>query len=168
MNVKSYIPAMAASLLLGSASFAVAADQQNTATTFGAGTAEANRNGAQAGAVTAGQARYSTPSQAKKNKKNRGGQHSGQNKDGSAQMNGGAQVTLPNSATTFGTGAVFTNRNTASGAASTGATATGAGTQAATSDAYVFGSTDKNGSEAEAQGTSTAVSQEPKRRPRSN
>lgn len=167
MNVKSFIPAVAASLLLGSASYAVAADQQNTATTFGAGTAEANRNGAQAGAVTAGQARYSTPSQAKKNKKNRGGQHSGQNMGG-GQMSGGAQVTLPNSATTFGTGAVFTDRNTASGAASTGATATGAGTQAATSDAYVYGSTDKNGSEAEAQGTSTAVSQEPKRRPRGN
>jgi hypothetical protein len=108
---KLVISAFAASLVLGGASAAFA-DQssqknRNSASTFGAGVAEANRDGAQAGAVVGGEARQSSQS---KNKR-------GRNQD-QHQQSGGA-MTSPNSASTYTTGAVYTDRNRATAAGST-------------------------------------------------
>ena len=153
------LSAFAASLILGGASFAYA--QQNTATTVGAGSAEANRNGAQAGAVSAGQAQYGNQGQQRGRRNNQqGGQHQGHNM-------GGQQTALPNSASTYTTGAVYTDRNRATASGSTGGAAAGSGTQTTSSGLTVSGDVftgPDGGGSAVVDGGSTAQSRERRQR----
>ena len=153
MKFKSIIPVLAATFAITGVSMAEAGERSkknknqqhhsqqmksNTAVGVGAGTATAGRRGAEAGAIIAGGASTS-------------------DKCGLAAQ----------TSTTFGTAAGYTDRKTASGAASTGGTASGSGSVASTSDADVWASTSKqNGSEATAYGTSSAAANEPTRRPR--
>ena len=148
MNVKQSISAIAATLLIASATTA-AADQgkknkrernqdRPAAAAAGIGVTSADRRGAvAAGAVE-------------------------------AQFQGGRGAT-GNAATTFGSGATFNDRNTASGAVSTGGAAAGTGVQSTTSDVSAYGTVDRQAGYTEAQvsGSSTATSGErPRRRPR--
>lgn len=158
MNLKQAIPAFAVSLLL--AGGAVADDQgkrknkhhqkqqqqseQSRTTGFGVGTAEADRRGASAGAIIGGQIET----------QRRGG-------------DGSSMATPPaGTATTFGTGAVSVQRNNVNAAGSTGANATGPGTNTATSDLYVTGEVDKSGAFGDVGANSTAQSTEPRRQRR--
>lgn len=155
MNLKHAIPVLAATLLI--AGSAVADDQgkgrknknrnQDRASTsaaaasFGQGVAEANRRGARADAVIG--------SQTESRRQGRNG-----------------QAAEANTSTTFGTGAIFTDRRTPSGAVSTGATASGTGEQNTSSSVEAFGETTRQGSNAEVFGDSAAQSQPRQRRPR--
>ena len=155
---KLVISAFAASLVMGGASLAYA-DQtstqtRNTASAYGVGTASANRDGAQAGAVVAGKATQSQQSKSK-NRKHRHDQ----------QPSAGAS-TSPNAASTYTTGAVYTDRNRATASGSTGGTAAGTGVQSTTSGLSVYGDVYKDGGSAGVEGGSTAESgQRPARRP---
>lgn len=151
MKLKSTIPALCAVFAIAGISAADAKpkkqhrnQQQQSqqmpggAISVGAGASTANRRGAQAGALI-----------------------------GSGTTAGTVRCgTAPSTATTFGTGATYTDRRTASGAASTGGTASGAGSVSASSETDVYSATDKQGSDAGAYGASTANAQEASRRPR--
>ncbi len=154
MNLKHAIPVLAASLLI--AGSAAAGDQgknkknknrQDRASTSAAassaaiGVAEANRRGATAGALIGSQSEA---------------QRQGRN----------GPAAEANTATTFGTGAIFTDRRTASGAVSTGGTASGSGQQNTSSSVEAYGETTREGSNAEVFGDSDAQSQPRQPRPR--
>ena len=151
MKYKSIIPVLAATFAITGVSMADAGDRNkpkrdkqhsaqtrtNTAVGVGAGTATAGRRGAEAGAIVAGGASTS-------------------DRCGLAAQ----------TATTFGTGATYTDRRTASGAGSTGGTASGSGSVAASSDADLWASTTKEGSDSTVYAGSSAAANEPTRRPR--
>ena len=152
MKYKSIIPVLAATFAISGVSMADAGDRKkpkrhqqhsqqqmksNTAVGVGAGTATAGRRGAEAGAIVAGGASTS-------------------DRCGLAAQ----------TATTFGTGATYTDRRTASGAGSTGGTASGSGSVAASSDADLWASTTKEGSDSTVYAGSSAAANEPTRRPR--
>lgn len=156
MNVKHSISAIAASLLIAGASAAVADDKgkgknkrqerpaaaQSRSTAAGLGVAQATRDGAVAGAAV------------------------GAEFQGRRDRNG--QAITGNTSTTFGTGAINTTRNSASAAVSTGGAASGTGVQSTSSSVDAFGETNRQGSNADIYGNSTATSGETPRprRPR--
>ena len=158
---KLVISAFAASLVMGGASLAYA-DQtstqtRNTASAYGVGTASANRDGAQAGAAVAGEAKQMSQTKTK-HRKHRGDREQPQQSSGAS--------TSPNAASTYTTGAVYTDRNRATASGSTGGTAAGTGVQSTTSGLSVYGDVYKDGGSAGVEGGSTAESgQRPQRRP---
>jgi hypothetical protein len=154
MKYKSIIPVLAATFAITGVSMADAGDRNkpkrnnnhhsqqmqqrsNTAVGVGAGTATAGRRGAEAGAIVAGGASTSD------------------------RCGRAAQT-----ATTFGTGATYTDRRTASGAGSTGGTASGSGSVSAGSDVDLWASTTRDGSDSTVVAGSSAAADEPTRRPR--
>jgi len=160
---KLVISAFAASLVMGGASFAYAdqstTQNRNTASAYGVGTAQATRDGAKAGAAVAGEAKQWNQSKNKNRKHRRG----------DAQQQSGGAMTSPNAATTYSTGAIYTDRNTASASGSTGGSASGTGVQSTSSGLNVYGTVDRKSgyTEAEVDGGSTASSGErPQRTPR--
>jgi len=66
-----------------------------------------------------------------------------------------------NSASTYGSGSVYTDRDRATGAVSAGGSASGTGSQATSTSIDAYGSTTKQGSEGEVYGDSTATSTNP-------
>lgn len=64
-----------------------------------------------------------------------------------------------NAASTYGSGTVYTDRNTATGGVTAGGNASGSGAQSTSTAIDAYGSTTKDGSEAEVFGDSTADSQ---------
>ena len=155
MNVKQSISVIAATMLIAGATTAAAdgnknknkrqdrpAAAQSRSTAVGVGAVEANRRGATADAAVAAQF------------------------EGRRDRNG--QAITGNTATTFGSGATYNDRTTASGAISTGGSASGTGVQSTSSDVEAYGTVDRDYTEAQVSGGSTANSGETPRprRPR--
>lgn len=67
-----------------------------------------------------------------------------------------------NSATTYGAGSIYTDRNGATGGVTAGGTASGTGSQSTSSSVDAYGSTDRSGSTGEVYGDSSATSTNPK------
>lgn len=68
-----------------------------------------------------------------------------------------------NSASTYGSGTIYTDRNRATGGVSAGGSASGTGSQSTSTSIDAYGSTDRNGSTGEVYGDSTADSTNPGR-----
>jgi hypothetical protein len=63
-----------------------------------------------------------------------------------------------NSASTYGSGTIYTDRNKATGGVTAGGSASGTGSQSTSTSIDAYGSTDRNGSTGEVYGDSTADS----------
>lgn len=144
MIFKLSIPALAACALMGSAAMA------QSAGTYGAGVASAGPNGA----VAAGETRGKADMRAKRADRR---DRAADRRDRREPVAQGAGST-----STYGTGAVYTDRNRASGSATTGASATGAGRNSAGSTIDIYGETTRQGSNAEVFGDSTATANPPR------
>jgi hypothetical protein len=144
MKITHAIPAAAACLVLGGASFAIAAEQQtgSTASSYGEGVAAAGKSGA----VAAGAIGSDASAKDRRDRRDRRGQ----------------KATRPsvNSATTYGAGAVYTDRRSGSAAVTTGGTASGSGVQSAGSTVDAYSETTRDGSSADMYGDSVATSGE--------
>lgn len=81
----------------------------------------------------------------------------------SGRMSNRNVVCVPGTASTSTNGAVYTDRRTGSAAINTNGTASGSGAVSSSSEGEVYSSTDRNGSQADAYGNSTATAQ-PSRR----
>jgi hypothetical protein len=142
MKISHAIPVAAACLVMGGGTVAVAADQQAgvSAGSYGQGTAAAGKHGAVARGVVGSDA-------SAKERLERRGHH---------------RATRPqvNSATTYGTGAVYTDRRSGSAAVNTGGTASGSGVQATGSTVDAYSETTRDGSSADIYGDSVATSGE--------
>lgn len=153
MTIKSTIPALVACFALGGAGAALAQSaQQNTAGTVGAGVAVTSPQGASAGGLNAGSAA------------NRSWDHRADKADKKHRADQRAERTRPaaeaNSATTHGSGAVTTTRDSANVGVTTGAAASGAGANRAGSTIDAYGETNRQGSNADLYGDSAAQSGE--------
>jgi hypothetical protein len=148
MTIKTTIPALVVCLALGTAGGAIAQTQSNTAGTIGAGVANAGPAGATAGGLTAGGA---------VNSQSTGRSDRADRKD----RRRGGQATSPapaNSTSTYGSGAVYTDRNNASAGVTSGASASGSGVQSSGTSIEAYGETTRSGSNADVYGDSTATS----------
>lgn len=145
MILKLSIPALAAFALMGSAAMA------QSAGTYGAGVAAAGPNGA----VAAGETRGKSDLRAKRADRNDRAERRDRRDREPVAVGAG-------STTTYGTGAVYTDRNRASGSATTGASATGTGRNSAGSTIDIYGETTRQGSNAEVFGDSTATANPPR------
>jgi len=67
-----------------------------------------------------------------------------------------------NSASTYGSGTIYTDRNKATGGVTAGGSASGTGSQSTSTSIDAYGSTDRNGSTGEVYGDSTASSTNPR------
>jgi hypothetical protein len=131
------IPAIAACLVLGGATASIAQQPQSTAGAYGAGTAAAGRDGAVARGVTGTDASERAGHRKDRNRRDR-------------------SATAAPSSSTYGSGAVYTNRNSSSAAVTSGGAATGPNAATSTTvDAY--GETTKDGSSADIYGNSNAT-----------
>jgi hypothetical protein len=68
--------------------------------------------------------------------------------------------TPSNSASTYGSGTIYTDRNRATGGVTAGGSASGTGSQSSSTAIDAYGSTTRNGSEAEIYGDATAESRD--------
>lgn len=138
MRTNYMIGALSALALMGGTAFA-----QSTA---GGGVAASGREGSVAGGATAG-----TADQAEQHHKKMKKRHDRSDRaaDRAAERN---------SASTYGAGSVYTDRDKATGAVTSGGSASGTGAQSTTSSVDAYGSTTKDGSEGEVYGDSTANS----------
>lgn len=73
----------------------------------------------------------------------------------------GDQAATSNSASTYGTGTVYTDRDRATGGVTAGASATGTGDQNASTTVDAYGATDSTGSTGEVYGDTSASSTNP-------
>lgn len=145
MKLAQAISATAAvCLALGGASFASAAEPQSgsTASSYGQGVAAAGKDGA----VAAGAIGSDASAKDRRDRRDRRGQ----------------KATRPsvNSATTYGSGAVYTDRRSGSAAVTTGGAASGSGVQSAGSTVDAYSETTRDGSSADMYGDSVATSGE--------
>ena len=131
------LPAAAAALLAGTAM---------AQTTAGGGVAGSTADGSVAAGATGGT--MTAPDKAKKDRHER---HTPR-----AERQASA-----NSASTYGSGSVYTDRDRATGAVTAGGSATGTGSQSTSTSVDAYGSTTKDGSEGEVYGDSTANSTVP-------
>ena len=141
MKLAHTLSATAACLVLGSASFALAADPPagSTASSYGQGVAAAGKTGA----VAAGAAGSDASAKERRDRRDR-------------------RATRPgvNTATTHSSGAVYTDRRSGSAAVTTGGTASGSGVQSAGSTVDAYSETTRDGSSADMYGDSAATSGE--------
>lgn len=141
MTFKFTIPAVAALALMSGAAMA------QSAGAYGAGVAAAGPRGA----VAAGEIAAKSDHRAKRADR------------AEDRRDRRDRPTVAQGATsTYGAGAVYTDRNRASGSATTGASATGAGRNSAGSTIDVYGETTRNGSNAEVFGDSAATATPPR------
>ncbi len=138
MRTNYMIGALSALALMGGTGFA-----QSTA---GGGVAASGPEGSAAGGATAGTADPAGHYQKKMKKRH----------DRSDRASDRAMER--NSASTYGSGSIYTDRNKATGAVTSGGSASGTGAQSTTSSVDAYGSTTKQGSEGEVYGDSTANS----------
>jgi hypothetical protein len=145
MMLRTTVPLLAACLALtGGAAFA-GDGSKASAGTYGAGGAEANATGASAGGEVAGDARARMEERRADRNDRRKSRHSG-------------AAASANSASTYGSGAVSTTRNSANAGVTTGGAASGQGVQSTGSTVDAYGETTKDGSNADIYGDSTATS----------
>lgn len=153
MKLKLAISAIAACTLMSSAALADGPKNKNkqrsSAESVSAGVAAAGPQGAVAGGVAA--------SRVEQRQMNRNRNRGEMSQRSTARC-------VPGTASTSTSGAVFTDRRTGSAAINTNGTASGSGTVRSNSEGEVFSSTDRQGSQADAYGNSTAVAREPTRR----
>lgn len=148
MTIKHIAPVAAAAAVLGFAGIASAQD----AGSIGAGVAAADNHGAIASGVVASHAEA-----AQERRDDRRARRDRRNRQ--------ADAVQPNSTSTYGTGAVYTDRNSTSAAVSSGATASGTGVNSTSSTVDAYGETSRDGTSADIYGNSTATSgEEPRRR----
>lgn len=157
MKLKLALSAIAACTLMSGAALADAPQQQTTnnsaSGSAAGGVAGAGPNGAgAAGAAGSGAQTRQERRQARKADRNNGGQ----------QMSS-RRACVPGTASTSTTGAAYTDRRTGSASIATNGTASGDGTVRSTSEGEVYSSTDREGSQADAYGNSTAAAREPTR-----
>ncbi|MFN3512077.1 MAG: hypothetical protein ACK41C_03470 [Phenylobacterium sp.] len=142
MKLKHIIPAAAVCFAMGAAPAAFAGEKQAgaTAKAYGEGVASAGRDGAVAGGMVGARG------EVRANRDNRRDR----------------RVERPsvNSATTYGSGAVYTDRRNASAAVTTGGAASGQGVQSAGSTVDAYAETTRDGSSADMYGDSVATSGE--------
>lgn len=162
MTFKSTIPALAACFALGSAGAALAQSaQENTSGTVGAGGAMTSSQGASAGGFTAGASAnrgWDHRADKAKNKKDREDRRA-ERKHSPAETKS-ASPPLANSASTYGSGALTTTRDSANVGVTTGASASGSGANRAGSTIDAYGETTSQGSNADLYGDSAAQSGE--------
>lgn len=84
-------------------------------------------------------------------------------RDRSGRTRSGSVACVPGTASTSTNGAVYTDRRSGSAAINTGGTAGGSGTVSSSSEGEVYSSTDRDGSQADAYGNSTATAQRSRR-----
>ena len=84
-------------------------------------------------------------------------------RDRSGSTRTGAVACVPGTASTSTNGAVYTSRRSGSAAINTSGTAAGSGTVSSSSEGDVYSSTDRQGSQADAYGNSTATAQNSRR-----
>lgn len=151
MTMKHLTPAaVAAAAVLGMAGIASAQD----AGSIGAGVSSADNRGAVAAGVAASHAQAA--------QERRDERRARRDRD---RRDRGAEVVQPNTTSTYGTGAVYTDRNSTSAAVSTGGTASGTGVNSTSSTVDAYGETSRDGTSADIYGNSTATSgEEPRRR----
>lgn len=118
-------------------------------TTAGGGASASGPNGSVAGGATAGSA--------KKADRQRDRQQSRQDR---RERRDDAPATA-NSASTYGSGTIYTDRNRASGGVTAGGSASGTGSQSTGTTVDAYGQTTRDGSTAEVFGDSTAESTNP-------
>jgi hypothetical protein len=153
MKLKIAIPALAA-LALGASAASAQSVSGNINGTIGQGAAAAGRDGAIAGGLTAGGSAQVEKQHRKNNKRGDRGERSGQME----------RPQLGNSTSTYGAGAVYTDRNRSSAGVTSGASASGQGVQQAGTTVDAYGETTKQGSSADIYGDSVATSGERPRR----
>lgn len=149
MTIKHITPVVAAAAVLGFAGVASA----QVAGSIGAGVAGADNRGAIASGVAA--------SHAEAAQERRDDRRARRDRDRSRH----ADTVQPNTTSTYGTGAVYTDRNSTSAAVSSGGTASGTGVNSTSSTVDAYGETSRDGASADIYGNSTATSgEEPRRR----
>jgi hypothetical protein len=138
MRSRLIIASLAAAGLLGTSAYAQ--------TTAGGGVSASTPDGSIAGGATAG-------TNDKGARKHDGKRHKRDDRRGSATSN---------SASTYGSGTIYTDKNRATGGVSAGGSASGTGSQSTSTSIDAYGSTDRNGSTGEVYGDSTADSTNPR------
>ena len=141
---------LAGAALACGAALAQSATPGSSAATLGAGSAEASPSGASAGGMTAGEA-------ASRGDERRADKARKHDRHGSR-----TSPTEANSASTYGSGAVNTTRDSASAGVTTGGQASGSGSQSAGSTVDAYGDTTRQGSSADIYGDSAAQSGAPR------
>jgi hypothetical protein len=132
-------------ILASIAALGLAASPAFAQSTVGGGASASGPQGSVAGGATAGSA-------AKPNKPQ---QRQGMNRE---ERQEARQEQRSNSASTYGSGTVYTDRNRATGGVTAGGTATGTDRQSTSTSINAYGSTTRDGSDAEVYGDSTATS----------
>jgi hypothetical protein len=151
MTFKKTIPALVACFALGGAGAALAqSGQQNTSGAVGAGAAATTPQGASAGGMAAGSSA------------NRSWDHRADKQQNRQERRAEQRAKTPhaNSASTYGSGAVTTTRDSANVGVTTGGAASGAGANRAGSTIDAYGETTRQGSNADLYGDSAAQSGE--------
>ncbi|KXU32294.1 hypothetical protein A0J57_11000 [Sphingobium sp. 22B] len=138
MRSRLIIASLAAAGLLGTSAYAQ--------TTAGGGVSASTPDGSIAGGATAG-------TNDKAARKHDGKRHKREDRRDSATSN---------SASTYGSGTIYTDKNRATGGVTAGGSASGTGSQSTSTSIDAYGSTDRNGSTGEVYGDSTADSTNPR------
>lgn len=133
------IASLAAAGLIGTSAFAQ--------TAVGGGVTASTPAGSIAGGASAGSNDLARNKQDRK-------RHKHEDRRGSATSN---------SAATYGSGTIYTDRDKATGGVTAGGSASGTGSQSTSTSIDAYGSTDRNGSTGEVYGDSTADSVNPSR-----
>lgn len=141
MKISHALPVAAACLLMGGATAAFAGDPQTGASagSSGEGTAVAGKHGAVARGVVGSDASA---------------------REGRDRRDRRAARPEVNTATTYGSGAVYTDRRSGSAAVTSGGSASGSGVQSAGSTVDAYSETTRDGSSADIYGDSVANSGE--------
>ncbi len=146
MKIRTIIPAAIATAVLGLAGAASA----QTAGAAGVGAAAANNHGAIASGYSGAQSAMPQDRQDRRDR-NRD-RRDGRDRDNTPP------ATAPVGATsTYGAGAVYTDRNSTSAGVTSGGSASGPGVSSTTSTVDAYGETGRNGTSADIYGNSTAT-----------
>ena len=143
MKTRTVIPAALAAAVLGLAGAASA----QTAGAAGAGAAAANNSGAIAGGVSGAQAE-AAQERRERNRDRREDRMRDRNPEAPAPLG---------ATSTYGAGAVYTDRNSTSAGVTSGASASGPGVSSTTSTVDAYGETSRDGSSADIYGNSAAT-----------
>jgi hypothetical protein len=147
MKLRNAISALTISAMVGAAGAGAAVAQQGTASATGSGTAAATDKGAVAG-------RSAVDRDRDHDRRNR-------NRDRTSRQ----YQSAPNASSTYGSGAVYTDRNSTSAGVTSGGSASGTGVQSTTSTVDAYGETTRDGTSADIYGNSTATSGQTPRQP---
>lgn len=152
MKLKYLAPFIGATMIMGAG---VASAQSTSTGAMSGGSATATNRGATVSGGAMGVTKSQAAQQRQKIKRtNRPvARSAGQNATAAS-----ARAPTANTATTYGAGAVYTDRNSTSAGVTSGALATGTGSQRTTSTVDAYGETGRNGTSADIYGNSTASS----------